>query len=298
MSSVTYIIYFLLGTVVGSFLNVIALRYKLGEKLLTASVAWGRSRCPDCKTQLRWYELVPVVSFIIQGGKCRTCKKRLAFQYPVVELLTGFIFLFVPIRLLDVYNIWNVVASGRAVLFFWLVVIWLISLSVLLLILLIDLRLLVIPDQLNLLLGALGIAVIIVQFAYHAFGMIEGSFIGYHALLFGFRGNILVNHIIGALIGGIVFGLIAIIGRGRAMGWGDVKLITVLGLLFGWPDILIIMFLAFVIGALVSLVILITKKRTLKDVIPFGPFITIAAAIVFFGGVSLMSGYFSLFGII
>jgi prepilin signal peptidase PulO-like enzyme (type II secretory pathway) len=298
MSSIVSTLLFLFGLAVGSLLNVIALRYNLKNKLLTASVALGRSHCRHCQNQLHWYELIPVVSFLVQGGKCRNCRGRLLIQYPVVEIITGFLFVFIPIRLADIYHLWNATTSGQLPLLLTLSIIWAIAISTLILVFLVDLKLFVIPNQMNFLLAFLGVVVIAVQGLNDAFGLTQGSFLGHHALIFGFRDNIWINHIFGAVLGLAIFGLIAFIGRGRAMGWGDVKLIGALGLLFGWPDVLIIMFLSFVIGAIVSIFILVAKKKTMKDVVPFGPFIAISAGIVFFFGVGLMGGYFNLFNFI
>ena len=95
----------------------------------------------------------------------------------------------------------------------------------------------------------------------------------------------------------IFFGAIILLSRGKAMGWGDFKLVGALGLIFGWPDILMVILLAFITGALVSIVVLIGKKKKMKDAIPFGPFLTTGAALTFFFGYQIIGGYFKLFGL-
>jgi prepilin signal peptidase PulO-like enzyme (type II secretory pathway) len=294
-SSFAYTTFFVLGLAVGSFLNVIAMRYNSGGKLLAASLVSGRSKCPGCNKALRWFELFPVISFVFLRGKCRECKAKLSFQYPVIEILTGLVFLFVPVKLKEIFHLWGAVSSGQNFFLLALMALWLLVFSLLILVFLIDLRLFIIPDHINLLLAVLGIFAIFIGSYWDLFGSVKGSFLGHHSLLFGFRDSIWLNHIAGALIGLIVFGLIAVLSRGRAMGWGDVKLMGALGLIFGWPDVLIIMFLAFVIGAIVSLFILALGKKSLKDIVPFGPFIALGAGIVFFFGIEIMTGYFNLF---
>ena len=81
------------------------------------------------------------------------------------------------------------------------------------------------------------------------------------------------------------------------MGLGDLKLVAALGLIFGWPDILMVLFLAFIIGALISVIFLLLKKKSMKDMVPFGPFLVMGAVLTFFFGERIISGYFSLFGL-
>jgi len=101
---------------------------------------------------------------------------------------------------------------------------------------------------------------------------------------------------VGAAAGGIFFFLIVLASRGRAMGMGDVKLITALGLLFGWPDIVLIIFLSFILGAVVSLILMALGRKKISDLVPFGPFIVLAAGLVFFFGARLLSLYFGIIG--
>lgn len=231
-------------------MNVVALRYQVGGPIFNKSILTGRSHCPYCQRTLQWYELVPVFSFLIQFGKCRHCKHNLTWQYPIVELLSGLTFVFVP-------GFIEPVPIGILVVL------------TLILITLIDLRLLVIPDQLTGFLAVLGLAVI---------------------ALFPAHQNITYK-IIGAALGLAIFGLIILLTRGRGMGMGDLKLAGVLGLLFGWPKIILIASLAFVIGGIWAAILLLTKKKSLKDAIPFGPFLAIAAVVVILIGDKLINFY-------
>lgn len=246
------ILLFLLGLAVGSFLNVIALRYKSDGKLISGDLVFGRSYCPSCRAGLRWYELIPLVSFFVQLAKCRSCGGKISWQYPIIELLAGLAFVLVP-------KFAEPAPVGILVIL------------ILLLISLIDLRLSIIPDQLNLLLAFLGLAMII---------------------LFPGQQNVL-DKFLGAGVGLAVFGLIILISRGQAMGMGDLKLAGALGLLFGWPKILAIIMIAFVVGGLFAALALFFGKKGMKDAIPFGPFLSTAAIVVIFCGDVIVNWYTS-----
>lgn len=296
MSVPALIVMFVFGLAAGSFLNVVALRYQVNGKLFAASVVSGRSHCPNCKTTLRWFELIPLLSFVFLRGRCRTCHARLSFQYPFVELLAGLIAVFAPLRLEETYQVWRFSESLFAPLWFYcLLGLWLFALYAILLIALIDLRTYIIPDQLNVFLGILAIGIVAIQQLYDVFGIVSGTFLRYHALIFGFRDNIFINHGLGALVGLVFFGAIVLFTRGRGMGMGDVKLVAALGLLFGWPDVIFIIFFSFIIGSIVALVMMALRKKGMKDLLPFGPFLSLGAFILFFCGFEIMGGYLKLF---
>ncbi len=281
---INYLSFFIIGAAIGSFLNVISLRYKPGKKLFSEDVIAGRSHCPHCRKILKWYELVPVFSFIIQKGKCRHCKHKLSWQYPLIETLSGLIFIFIPISL-------------GVPIFAPQSIIWILIFFIFILISLIDFRHYIIPDQLNFSLAILGLFLISIKEKTRTFGMFEGSFLGHYSGLFGLRDNIWINHFFAALLGMIFFGLIIILSRGRAMGWGDFKLVGPLGFIFGWPDILMIVFLSFIIGSVFVAPLLIKGVKKMKDVVPFGPFLIIASSLTFFFGYQIINSYFSLFGV-
>src|ERR1700722_12920571 len=99
MDALTLVVLFVFGIAIGSFLNVVTLRYDGEHFLFNTKMIGGRSHCVHCGATLRWFELMPLLSFLIQGGRCRRCKVRLNIQYPIVELISGFIFMFVPLAL-------------------------------------------------------------------------------------------------------------------------------------------------------------------------------------------------------
>lgn len=265
-----WLILFLFGIAVGSFLNVLALRYDGEHFVLSPKKIGGRSHCPHCKKTLRWFELIPVVSWVIQGGRCRRCGQAIGWYYPLVELLSGIIFVVAPSAL------------------------WIIIFEILLLIAYIDIRLTIIPDELNIALGIAAIAVIAVSATSSTLN--QSSF-GLYASVFGLQGNIWLNHIVGAIVGGGIFGAIVAATRGRGMGMGDVKLGVPLGLLFGWPDIFIIAIMAFIIGGIFGVALIAGGQKTMKSAVPFGPFLVAASAIAFFAGAPIFDTYFHMLGL-
>lgn len=275
-------ILFLAGIAIGSFLNVVSLRYRPDRPLFANDILRGRSYCPHCGKILRWYELIPLISFIIQLGKCRSCKQPLSWQYPVVELATGIVFVSLP-----------GIVSGWVFGSIWgLAILTLILLSV------IDARLKIIPDQLNVFLAFLGLALAAAKAYYGIFGHTRGSFVGRYALLFGFRENVWLNHLVAAGVGLLIFTSIMILSRGKGMGMGDVKLAGALGLLLGWPDIILSIMFAFIVGSLYALALMALRRKTFKDAVPFGPFLAVGVLIVMFFGEQILSAYFKLFSII
>ncbi len=285
-----YTFLFIFGLLVGSFLNVVSLRYLPGNRLLDLKIINGRSKCLSCRKKLVWYELIPILSFIIQRGRCRACSKRLSLQYPVVEFLSGLIFLLVSIKILNfqllIFNFQLLV-----------VIVWIAIFLLFLLLSVIDFRRYIIPDQINLSLAFLGVILVLLSLL-----TINGqqSFLGHYAYLFGSISLFEItwfNHFFAALLAVIFFWLIIFFSRGKAMGWGDLKLAGALGLIFGWPDIIMTLMLSFLIGGIFSSVLLIKGKKKMKDAVPFGPFLVIGSALTFFLGFQIIDWYFKLFGI-
>ncbi len=270
---------FIFGAAVGSFINVLAVRYDPERSPFARAVFGGRSHCPNCKKTLRWFELVPVVSFIAQGGRCRRCGARLSFQYPAVEVLSGLIFVFVPARL-GVFGFFGpaptAVGAGFALAE---AALWILVFLTFLLIALIDLRLSIIPDEANIFLGILGLVLTGI------------SVVAAPPAPSGFMANPWVNHAVAALLGGLFFGFLILITRGKGMGIGDAKFAIPLGLLFGLPGIAALIGLAFVIGAVFGVGAILSGRKGMKSAIPFGPFLVAASAVVFFWGESALRAY-------
>lgn len=299
MSFFAYGILFVFGLIVGSFLNVATLRYDPDKGFLNIRLFGGRSHCPYCAAQLAWYELVPVFSFLVLRGKCRHCTHSLSLQYPVVELLTALVFVAVPARIAAIVM---ARALGSGAPFFGMygivMALWVLLFVLFISLAVIDLRHMIIPDFITIALTAIGGVLTGITQWLGDFDLMHGSFLGHYAMLFGFRDTIWANHIFAAFIGIVFFGLIIGVSRGRAMGLGDLKLAGALGIIFGWPDLALVLMFSFIVGAFVSICLMARGRKTMRDAVPFGPFLVIGAALVFFFGFYLVSSYFSLFAII
>lgn len=289
-------ILFLLGLGLGSFINVLTLRYKETGWVFGAHVVYGRSHCPHCEKILDWYELIPLLSFVMQLGRCRSCKARISLQYPIVEFLAGAIFTLVPYYFFVYQKIYFLNLSGEWL--WWFSALWILVFLILLTLGVIDYRKYLVPNELILLVAAAGIVWILLLAPSGHFSEISGSFIGEYAGLLGLRGNLWLNHALAGILGALGIGAIFFATRGRAIGFGDVKLFGALGLLFGWPDILLVFFFSFIVGAAFSIPLLIRRLKGMKDFVPFAPFIVIASFLVFYFGGVIMKLYFSLFNFV
>ncbi|MEX2054033.1 MAG: prepilin peptidase [Candidatus Colwellbacteria bacterium] len=278
------IMLFVLGAAIGSFLNVLAMRFseESGFKL----AAKGRSRCPHCSKTLTWSELIPLLSFVAQGRRCRECKKPISWVYPGVELLAGLIAVFVPLHL----------GYGIPALM-WVLVLW-----TLLLISAIDLRLGLIPNGLVVLVGLFGGTIFTYKYLMGYFEVISASkvvsYIGHYYLTFRAGDSVLINHLFAIGFGLALFGGIYLLSKGKAMGLGDVKLAAALGTLLVLPDMVLAMALSFIVGSGVGLGMMKFGKLKFKSSVPFGPFMAIGVTLVFFFGYDIVDAYFTLFGLI
>lgn len=223
---------FILGAAVGSFLNVLVLRFNTDM-----GASQGRSRCPDCRHQLAWYDLVPVLSFIWQQGRCRYCRHSISVQYPVVETLGGLLLLII---------FWPLPASAAALLGGSL---QFIIICLLLVLFLIDLRTFLLPDYYIVLLS------VVVLWRQTTWPLPPMS-------------------VYWGVVATAGFLLLLWVGtKGQGLGLGDVKLMVPLGLLFGVGGAIFLLFAAFVVGGAVGAYLLLTGKATPKTAVPFGPYL-------------------------
>jgi len=288
-------ILFIFGLLIGSFLNVLALRYVDGESILGIRTIGGRSKCQTCTVGLKWYELVPLFSFIVQGAKCRHCKHSLNWQYPIVEFVTGILTAVLPTTLYYFYGAMHAQIDGASITWFYvLVALWLLATYTAITLSAIDMRLQIIPDQSNLLLGVIGLAMVACKYFFASNFANGTSFLGPYADILGGPSNPFLSALIAVGFAMVVFGGTIYFTRGRGMGMGDFKLAIPLALILGWPDILIALIAAFVIGSVVGILIIMNKKATMKSMVPFGPFLVIGLFVAVFYGEQLLRWYFSL----
>lgn len=240
------LIFFITGLIIGSFTNVCIYRIPIHKSIITPP-----SSCGSCGHRLNYIDMLPVVNYVINKGKCRYCGSKYSVQYPMIELLNGILYGAIAFK----YGL-----SVTAVLY-CIIVSTLITISI------IDLKNKIIPDSLNIALVVIGVLFII------------------------YDSSIITDKLLGASVGFVLF--FAITLATNAMGGGDIKLITALGLIFGFKGVLFIIFFSFVIGAVISAILLITKTKTRKDEIPFGPFISAAALLYIFYGIEIIELYLS-----
>ncbi|MDA8234977.1 MAG: prepilin peptidase [Clostridia bacterium] len=244
------LVFFLTGTFTGSFLNVCIYRIPKGQ-----SVAWPGSYCPSCRQPLAWYQLIPVVSYFLLKGRCSCCSTPVSWRYPLVEVVTGLLFLYT-------YRLYGLSPAFTTLAFLG---------SLLLVISLIDSDYRIIPNGLVL----IGLGVGLVQ-------NLLFSHLNWEQVFFGF------------LAGGGILLLIAFLSRG-GMGGGDIKLGAMLGVYVGWPGILGTLVIASVTGAIYGLTAMAWGKKSLRDSMPFGPFLALGALVVLFWGPQLWAWYAGFF---
>ncbi len=239
------LVFLVLGLCVGSFVNMAVYRYVKEGKITGKK----RSFCDFCGRQLGWNENIPVISWVIQRGKSKCCGNPLPRSYPVVELLTGILFLVMSYKLRVEYNV-NV----------WQMTWGLVVVTLLVFSAVVDAKYQVLPDF------STGVLIVI-------------AFLG---VVFDERN--LAPYLLSALGGAGVLGGLNLITRGRGMGMGDVKLAVFMGLFLGWPKILVAFYVAFISGALVGLGLLMLRKVGRKSIIAFGPFLIFGTGVAWYYG--------------
>ncbi len=281
-----YFLFFIFGLGIGSFLNVLTIRFKPKDDFSILESIKGRSHCPSCGKKLKWFELIPILSFIIQKGKCRNCGASLSWQYPIVEFLSGSIFFLISWHWVEVFGFYNF----YKVLFFSLL--WGFYFSVFLALAIIDLKYFLVPQSL---LDTIFYPALFINI-FFTFGILKpiGSFIGLYANFFPKTNIYFLDSLIGILI---IVGILWVLVKAtkeKAIGMGDVKIFFILSLIFPWPTILIIFFLSFLIGGVFSIISMAFKKYNMKTKVPFFPFIFLAVLIIFLFGGALLNFYFAL----
>jgi len=259
-----FIIFFIFGLIIGSFINVVIYRLHVAEELIL-----DRSRCPHCKNVIRWYDNIPLLSFVVLKFRCRDCGERISYQYPLVEFFTGVIFAIIGLKY------FNAADMGT-----WAGAVYYLGVT-----------------------GAL-IAIFVYDFLYMEIPSLVlwpaiGWSVAFNLLLDWnnayFGNNILSSLTFSGTFAGfaafIFFFLMVAVSQEKWMGMGDAYLVILLGLILGWPQILMALLLAFSIGAMFGLALIVFRKKKLESQIPFAPFLVLGTFISLFFYSNLISWY-------
>lgn len=249
------VMYALYGLLVGSFLNVCI--YRIPRRCFFAK---SHSYCPHCGTPLKWYDMFPIISYLVLGGRCRSCKERISIRYPLVEGANALLWL-------TAYLVYG---------FNWYSIVLCLLFSIMLIASCIDLDIMEIPNGLPIAMAVLGVAPFV------------GSFFGVFPTLVPWWG-----YLVGIVAVSLPLFLLALLTRG-GVGGGDIKLMAALGFFAGWPLALLGTLFGFVLGGLVGMVALIAKgKRNMA--IPFGPSLCLGMVLSLLFGNSIIAWFIALF---
>ncbi len=239
--------FFVIGTCIGSFVNVCIFRLPRKE-----SIVFPASHCMSCGTKLKATDNIPLLSFLFLGRRCRYCKSPIAWQYPMVEFITGLLFA------LSIFHFgWS-----------WYTLIACILIPACMVVSVIDLKIQIIPNEISLPGIVLGLLI----------NILPASPLGFLSALYGM------------LLGGGFFYLVALLSKG-GMGGGDIKLIAMFGAFLGWKNCLVAIFFGVLLGSVVGIVLMLLRKKGRKDPIPFGPFLCLGTLIALFFGNQIIYWY-------
>lgn len=250
-----HLLLFIFGLIVGSFLNSVIYRLKQHKSL------WGYSFCPHCRHRLYAYDLIPIWSYFRLHGACRYCGEKISRRYPLIEFITGAIFVVVG---------WNF-SFSYAFPFSWESLDFFLRLvfaSLLIIIFFFDLSHYLISD------GCVFIGIVLAFF--------------YRLILPEFS---LIDGVIGAMFTGGFFGFLYLISSGKWIGFGDVKLGFFLGLFFGFTQSIVMLMIAYISGALVGVLMVLMHRKSLKGILPFGTFLALSSLVTLIWGEKLLDWY-------
>lgn len=244
METIYLIIFFIIGSVMGSFYHVIATRLSNGRSIVAPA-----SHCEKCNHKLRWYELIPIVSYLIQGGKCRECKCKIPISYFLMELCTGILYAVC-------YHVFDLELE---------LIVALIFVSSLITIIISDIEYMIILDE-------------VLIFAVAAIILVDLVNIGIYDTCLKIVSGVgaFVTMLLIKKIGDILF-------KQESLGGGDIKLMFLVGLVIGYPMSVCNIFFATFIAFPIALYLLVSKK---DNIIPFGPFLSMAAILLYIWGIN------------
>jgi len=256
-----YFFYFfvvVIGLIFGSFLN--ALVYRFHEK----KSLWERSECPNCHKQIKWYDNVPILSFFILKGRCRNCKQKISWQYPIVELWMGIASVCILYTWMPIYF------DNKFPLLFFL---------------------------LDIVRQGIIIWVLTFTFVYDLVYMEVSDLVVWSGVVSVFLLNVLLsqtgitNMFVGVGIGGGFFLLQYLISKGKWIGGGDIRLGVLMGIILGWQNTILALFISYLLGAIVGVYLLLTKKKEKNSEIPFGTFLTVGTLVAMWWGERIVGWY-------
>jgi leader peptidase (prepilin peptidase) / N-methyltransferase len=246
---------FIFGLIIGSFCNVVIYRLPQGASIVTPG-----SHCPSCKTPIRPWENIPLVSYVLLRGRCRACKEPISLRYPAVELLSGVLYVLLWTRF------------GLSIP----LVVYAALTSALFTVALIDYDHKIIPNTITL-------PGIVIGLGLSALSILSLKVLPMTPL----------TSLLGILLGGVFFYLIALVSRG-GMGGGDIKLIAMIGAFLGWQGAFFTIFSGALLGSLVGVTLMLLGKKGRKDKVPFGPFLSAGAILFMLWGDQLIHWYVDL----
>ncbi|WML36046.1 prepilin peptidase [Clostridium sp. OS1-26] len=248
---IIYYIIFIFGAVIGSFFNVCIYRIPRG-----GSIAFPPSHCTNCKKEIKWYDLIPIISYIFLRGKCRYCKEKIPIRYPMIEFTTALLF----VANYSVYGLTFDFIKYTTLLGFLIVI------------------------------GMIDCDTTDVYFSTTLSGIISGIiFIG----VLTYNMLPVKSYIYGGVLGGGFLALIILITKG-GMGWGDAEMCLMSGLFIGLKLTTLMLLLSFIIGSISALTLILLGKKSRKDYIPFGPYIALSSILCVLAGEKIFSFYMSL----
>lgn len=280
---------FVFGLIFGSFLNVVIYRLKTSQFRggTAVNITFGRSFCPQCKTALNWLDLLPIFSFIWLCGKCRYCRKKISWQYPIVEILSGLIWVLVFYRVFGIFgfeilDFFRISDFGSRI---FDATYYIFIFSALIVIAVYDFKWRIIPDKIV----YSAIAAVSVYNLFNVFKslnietfkILNFKYLNIEILRY-INIEIFIYSLFTAFIAFLFFFSIFYFSNGQAMGLGDAKLGFLIGFFLGPLHSLIAFALSFIIGAAFGILLIVCKKKSWKSQIAFGPFLVLGVFIAFF----------------
>jgi len=270
---IDYIFFAIFGAMIGSFLGVVITRLHNGR-----SIMWARSQCQSCQKTLAWFELIPLISFLVNKGVCRQCKTKISRQDFWIEVITAGLFgliYYVLVQQFGMHNfIFNLYTSGQVNLEFLLILLRdLLAAAGLIVIFFYDLNYYLILDKVTL-------PLIIIIFIFNLFiGDINIS---------------MINMLWGAVAAGGFFLLQFLVSHGRWIGGGDIRLGVLIGVLLGWPHTVTALVISYILGSIIGVGLIIFQKKNMQSQVPFGTFLSVGALIALLWGLEIIDWYSNL----